>query len=329
MNGNRMRKVLTLLLVAALVSIPEYAIASVSVSADVEPKTATIGDRIRYVITIRGDEGEKIDPAVRLLKPEPFEVVDVELSKERTPEVVVGVITFTLVPFETGNLKLPPYIYEWTGPAGETKSAVTGDVFLNVKTVLDEGGGEPGRDVIAGEAEPAPDWKEYIAPVLILVAVIALVLYLIRRWRRKRDEEALRKIILTPYELAIKELEGIEKEDLYSTGRVKVYFSSISDAVRRYIEGEFGTNAMELTTYELSRDFPSPLAVFSESVIRLLEECDSVKFAKAMPDRGEADEALKGAFGFVRASGARFGVSSDSETGTGRGAGSGQTTNSP
>ena len=316
-----MRKFLTALLFTALVYIPQYAIASVTVSADVEPKSATIGDRIKYIITIRGDEAEKIDPAVRLLKPEPFEVVDVEVSKQTSPEgVAIGQISFTLVPFETGRLKLPPYIYEWTDAGGESVSAATGDVFVEVNSVLTEGGGEPGRDVILGEAEPTPDWKGYIMPALILAAIIFLVLYLFRRWRIKRDEEANRKTVLTPYELALKELEGIAREDVYSVGKVKAYFSSISDAVRRYIEGEYGTNAMELTTYELSRDFPKPLSGYSESVIGLLEECDSVKFAKVIPDKGEAGAALESAFGFVRASGARFAVSSDSAPETGRGA---------
>ena len=316
-----MRKFLTALLFAALLFIPRYAIASVSVSADVEPKSATIGDRIKYTITIRGDEAEKIDPAVRLLQPEPFEVVDVEVSKQTSPEgVAIGQISFTLVPFETGKLRLPPYIYEWTDAGGDSASAVTGEIFVEINSVLTEGEGEPGKDVILGEAEPTPDWKGYIVPLLIVAAIIVLVLYLIRRWRVKRDEEANRKIVLTPYELALKELESIAREDVYSVGKVKAYFSSISDAVRRYIEGEFRINAMELTTYELSRDFPAPLSGYSESVIALLEECDSVKFAKAKPDKVEAGAALESAFGFVRASGARFSVSSDSDPETGRGA---------
>ena len=320
MDRNMMQRVLTLLLVLALVTIPEEALAEVSVSAKAEPESATIGDRIKYAITVRGDEGEKIDPVVRLLKPEPFEVVDVETSKEKSPEgITVGVIIFTLVPFDTGKLKLPPYIYEWTNAAGEAKSLVTEDVFVDINSVLEEGGGEPGRDVISGEAEPTADWKGYIVPALSLVAIILSVLYLLRRWRKKRGDEANRKTILTPYERAIKELEGIEREDLFSAGRVKAYFSSISDTVRRYIEDEFGTNAMELTTYELSRDFPVPVADFSDLVVRLLEICDSVKFAKALPEKGEARDALENAFRFVRSSGARFGVSSDSESGTASG----------
>ena len=110
MDRNMMQRVLTLLMVLALVTIPEEALAEVSVSAKAEPDSATIGDRIKYAITVRGDEGEKIDPVVRLLKPEPFEVVDVETSKEKSPEgITVGVIIFTLVPFDTGKLCLPVF----------------------------------------------------------------------------------------------------------------------------------------------------------------------------------------------------------------------------
>jgi len=288
----------------ALRAAPAFAV--VTLSAEVSPATATIGDRLTYTITLKGDEGEELIPQVRLTDPGPFEIIGVKKEKSATPDsgaTTAGII-FTLAPFETGRLKLPVYVYEWKDGSGKARTVKTDEIFVEIKSVISGKSTEPDPNAIRGQAEPRLDWAGYITAAIIVLLVIAGAVFLftlIRRRNRQKAEPAAPPE--TPYEAAVTSLNRIKRENLYASGKVKRYFSDVSDTIRRYMENGFHVEAMEKTTSELENDFPESLEKFRGEVTHILRLCDGAKFAKIIPKPNEAEYVLKSARDFVEKTG--------------------------
>ena len=95
---------------------------------------------------------------------------------------------------------------------------------------------------------------------------------------------------------------------MWQSGKVKEYFSSLTDIAREYIEGQFGVNAVEMTTDDILDEI-KPLRFPKETYNKLkdtMEVADLVKFAKYSASTLESDTALSDMTGFVNESYAHF-----------------------
>jgi len=203
------------------------ALAVVTLSAEVSPTTATIGDRLTYTITLKGDEGEELIPQVKLTDPGPFEIIGVKEKKSATPDsgATTARITFTLAPFETGRLKLPVYVYSWKDGSGKTHTVKTDEIFVEIKSVIAGKSTEPDPNAIRSQAEPRIEWAGYITAAIIVLLVIAGAVFLftlIRRRNRQKAEPAPPPE--TPYEEAVKSLNRIKRENLTLRGKLRDIF---------------------------------------------------------------------------------------------------------
>ncbi len=96
---------------------------------------------------------------------------------------------------------------------------------------------------------------------------------------------------------ALRRLQELLATGWLDQGKIKEFYSGLSDVVREYLEGAFKTPALERTTSEILRQLRKKIELSSESQVELqtfLESCDLVKFAKFRPDAAEAlkDHAL-------------------------------------
>ena len=82
---------------------------------------------------------------------------------------------------------------------------------------------------------------------------------------------------------------------------MKEYYSSISDALRLYIEERFNVNALESTTDEIMKAFRTQVVdkQSKEKLEQALTLSDLVKFAKLTPIEDEHKFTLQNAFDFV------------------------------
>ncbi len=275
--------------------LPLNAFASVEISASVKPKTVTIGDRFGYEIVIRGDDAAK-EPPLRLDTKEPFEILDAKILKIEGGEKK---IVFTMAAFKTGKLELPVYEYEWVDSEGNPKTAHTPIVFIEVKSVLPENEREHKPKDIGDVAKAELDYTAYAVPLLVFILAVIAAAALIYYLRKGRKPVDVVEVKISPFDAAMERLEKVKRENLYAKGQIKGYFTQLSDTVRIYIEDEFGVEAMELTTWELSRKWPNAVGGHKERVILLLETCDLAKFSKSVPSPEDAHDALGAAFRFV------------------------------
>ena len=96
------------------------------------------------------------------------------------------------------------------------------------------------------------------------------------------DGNIVRGPVIPPYDKAVGDLENLRQQKLWQSGKVKEYFSSLTDIAREYIEGQFGVNAVEMTTDDILEEV-KPLHFSQETYNKLketMEVADLVKFAK-------------------------------------------------
>ena len=278
------------------------AFTGVSLTAAVTPEAATVGDLLKYEITVTANEEDSrlIKFPLSLKEPGIFEVIDVSRVLEGD---TIRKIIFTLAVFETGRQKLPLYSIGWIDSSGAPQSVYTEPVFVEIISVLKPGRQEPELLDIRAVAEANPDWTGYVLPAAILLALLAVIAA--AAWQMKKIAARRKKgpvKTATPVELALSRLTELEGKNLprgNTRGRLKEYFTEISDTLRGYLFMEFSVDAPEKTTVELARDWPAIIGRQRGEVIALLEQCDSVKFAKYLPAAAEASTALEKARGFV------------------------------
>jgi hypothetical protein len=120
--------------------------------------------------------------------------------------------------------------------------------------------------------------------LLILVFLAGLV-FLFKLLSKKKESCAI--VLKKPaHEIAYEQLEKLKIKDLVHQGKIKEYYSEVSDIVRHYLENRFLLKAPEMTTEEFLFYVRDNSQLISEHKVLLKEfllACDLVKFAKYVP----------------------------------------------
>ncbi len=157
-------------------------------------------------------------------------------------------------------------------------------------------------------------WLLWIAGGL-LVAALA-VWYIIRRKKNKPLFAAEKKVYVPPYVIAMKELERLKGEKLWQAGKVKEYYTRLTDTVRQYVADELQIPAMEQTSFETVQALERNTLVDArdvEQVSGMLQAADFVKFAKSTPLPEENMKNLEIAYDFLQHTNERLKSSREEE----------------
>jgi BatD DUF11 like domain len=147
----------------------------------------------------------------------------------------------------------------------------------------------------------------YIAAALIVLGfllVVALIVYMARRGRRAAaGEEKLAAMPAGIPAAAGPKVEALKALDAAEVLKAdsKVFYSVVSEAIRRYLRAAYSIPATEATTAEIMEAVKS--STLSDSAIdelrKVLEEADLVKFAKYEPTEDEKTGYLEKARDFL------------------------------
>ena len=235
---------------------------------------------------------------------------------ERTADADSNVIVkqqLTLMTFDTGQIQLPAVglTYAQSFDDSIRLQAFTEPIDLYATTIVVDTL-QPYKPIVEPIAAPI-QMKEVFPWILIalLVILIGLGIWLFARRRKARvDEEGdiVRGPVIPPYDKAVGDLKRLREEKPWQSGKVKEYFSSLTDIVREYIEGQFGVNAVEMTTDDIMEEI-KPLHFSKEAYNKLkdtMEVADLVKFAKYSASTLESDTALSSMTDFVNESYAHY-----------------------
>ncbi len=224
----------------------------VDVTASVDRTEVTVGERLRYTITVTHPAEGRIElPAVRG-NTGSFEVLahDVRTQPRRGRRTVLT-HTFTLAAFVPGDDSLPPQRVEYHAP-GDTATIVLHTPPTAVRVVRVAGDADDLADITGVERlSRGVPWG-----LLLLLLASGLAL---RAWlRRKKTLPKQRPMVAPPSPPppsvppdleALEALRVLEARGWEHDPRAFVF--ALSEIIRRYLGRRYGIDALEATTGEL------------------------------------------------------------------------------
>jgi hypothetical protein len=139
-------------------------------------------------------------------------------------------------------------------------------------------------------------WPWWVWGIIILGALllIALIIFLVKRFKKKKDTTSLFTSNLSPFDEAMESLSVLEKENLLVNNKVKEFHTRLSDIFKRYLSRLTNTNKLYLTTDEILIELPE--YNLSKNDIANFANClrmgNAVKFAQYIPPTFENEKCF-------------------------------------
>ena len=279
---NSYRIIITLILLILSVGI---SFGSGRLDVKLEPRRATVGDPMELTVTLN------VQDDVSVIWPNAADLAPAEIIRTDTLDAGTGrrSIRYTIALFELGQVELPelPVVINET----DTLRAELGTV--EIVSVLNP------EDSLADILDIRPPvkmaWRfEDIWPYLLLaIVIIGVILVAVWLWKRVGRGQAGKSVWTSPprppYEVAMDKLFALKEKKLWQNGKLKEYYSELTQILKEYIGARYRFNAPELTTEELLSDRSrwNVMDVDYNRVKWILTSADLVKFARHKTEPNE------------------------------------------
>lgn len=120
-------------------------------------------------------------------------------------------------------------------------------------------------------------WLIIILFIIIIVLIIFSVLFLTKYIEKKFNE----KLTIREDTEALNALKNIDYNIYYNENKYAEYYFELTFIFKRYLTKRFQYNILDMTTSEISTLFKENDFLKSDIIIKMFEECDLIKFAKA------------------------------------------------
>ena len=300
-----MVRLLSGLALLAVISLPRQGQES-NVRASVDSTRYRIGEWIHVKVETEIPAGDQMTGPAEGDSLGLFEVLGVKASEpviednRKRQSFLVRLITF-----EPGETAIPPMEFRVISDADSSMhQALTDSIPVSITTVEVEAEAEL-KDIKPPLAAP---WAfEDVLPWLILLAIAAILSAAYWYYKKIRKRQLAQPEAAGPplpaHELALMALRQLEDKRLWQQGKVKDFYSEVTEIIRRVFEARFRIIALELTSDEIMaqlKEIPSAQGVL-KLVNTFLLTADLVKFAKYEPSMAEHEEELQTAYSIVRA----------------------------
>ena len=264
----------------------------------VSPAALTVGDLLTYSVAVPLAPDETIAGPRDQAKFTPWEVRG--YREEPGPGVVRVVYALTI--FEPGAQTVPGLAIRIADARGKTRVVTAEPARVTVNSVLKQGDQKPADIVgpLAIREKPLAIALNVMVIAVLVLAVAAAVWFVVRRRRRRAAEKP--EVPEPPDVIALRALSRLRAAGLPEHGKVKAYYTELSEILRMYIAARYGIRTLEETTSRIARALrrhwqATDYAVRFEDLLR---EADLVKFAKARPDETACHSALEATADLVR-----------------------------
>ena len=211
--------------------------------------------------------------------------------------------------FAPGTFETPELSISIRGPDGSVDRVVPSRVRLTVGSVL-PGSTELLRDIRPPADLSPPLWKHPAVRAIAAIAAVAAMAsvgYLVQHRVRARDAQPVSEgDTRNPWEVAIQEMDEIERLDLPGDGRFKEHFTLITGVMHAYVRAMYLENgerpdATEMTTDEIGTEIwrSSLDRKNARLVVDLLLEADLVRFSNYPSSESEAYAASRRTRDFI------------------------------
>ena len=148
------------------------------------------------------------------------------------------------------------------------------------------------------------NWLWVLIGLIVLIGGIWSVVTLNKKKPQNEKEQETPKVVIPEHIVALKRLKELKEKQLWQEGKVKAYYSELTNIFRHYLERRYNIPALEVTSHEimigLKRKAISQDTI--EQIGELLVLADLVKFAKEKPLPNDHDRAFYAITDFINSS---------------------------
>jgi len=261
-------------------------------AAKVDAKTITIGDQIKLWLEVKlGSANDKVVWPVIADSLNGLEVVE-----KGKIDTIVGKDTFLLrqrllvTGFDSGQYYIPSVNFQIVS-GGQISRLTTDSIAINVSTIAVDTtkAFKPIKEIVEVPFSIWDYWQIFVAAILLIAFGIFIWIYFIKNKKTNIPEKAAKVAPEKAHEKALRLLQELRQKHLWEDGRIKEYYSELTDITRTYLEERFDIAALEQTTDELlallkkQNDARSELRKVRPELKMILRTADLAKFAKANP----------------------------------------------
>lgn len=256
----------------------------------VDTSKIRIGEQFRYEISLPKTVNNVIFP-------EQLELFNLETVGQSAIDTFQGRVikTYLLTGFDSGAFYIPSQQLLVNNRRFDTDS-----IKIEVATVPVDTIANPMFPVKLNAEEPYvfDDFKPVLRAVVLGLFLLIVLYFIYNYFKTKDSKTAKSKPAIPPYDLAKSRLDALDQEVFVKSGRIKEYYSELTDILRTYLEDEYLIPAKESTTDELVeyiKDLKrlNRTGVEDSVVVKiksLLQDADLVKFAKSNPSEIQLDQ---------------------------------------
>jgi hypothetical protein len=215
------------------------------------------------------------------------------------PGLRMDSIVYEVTTFALDSASVPPLPISFQ-VAERTYTVGTPPLRISVRSLVPQDAQDV-RDIKDIEDFPRPWWFWPLVALAIL-AVTALIVWLVRRKPRKQEEAPVfvpPPRVLTPYEEAEERLQRLEQADLAEPGATRLYYIELADILRTYFAKRLDIAALECTSRELlmilrkkasAGRVPEQVPAETRAI---MDVADLVKFAHVAPSPAQSQQILQ------------------------------------
>ncbi len=263
-----------------------------------------IGDQIKYNIDLKFQKDQKIAfPDLSEFFPEKIEIVKQSKIDTVFIDNIVNLQKNVIITsFDTGYYKIPE-LKSYFKNNNKLDSIVSEPMFFKVYSVKIDTT-KAIKDIKAPIEAPVT-FKEILPYLLIGIAAIILLLviiYIVRKIKRKEPILKINKPKEPPYIVAIRELTKLKNQKLWQDGKIKSFHTKLTDIIRTYLFDRYKVRTYERTSTEILQSLK--ISDFNDdNSLKLLQEMfyisDLVKFAKYLPIASDNEMCFDNAMKFI------------------------------
>ncbi len=250
------------------------------VQVEIDTTNIRIGEQFEYKLSVN-ETDNVIIPKLKLQGIEMVDSLKLDTIKNRLVQ------KYILTGFDSGAFYIPQQQIFIKNQAYFTDSLLVNVATVAIDTTKIKKFPIKG---IKGEPYQFGDFKHILFWALAIILLVSSVLYFALK-KTKEEKATTREQLLSPYQEAIRNFSLLDEKLLWQNNKIKQYYSELTDIVRNYIERELHIPALENTTDGLietlkdQKDIESILTDRDtiESLKKLLQQGDLVKFAKSKP----------------------------------------------
>lgn len=280
-----------------LLFIPRYTLFAqqAQVAARIDSTSILIGDQTTLRLTVAYDAkngvpkiqwpqiGDTIISKVDVISKSKIRTI---LPDSAQPTIQQQVEDIVISSFDSGYYAIPPFKFIINGDTANPQ--LTEAMMLQVNTVHVDTT-KAYKDIKGPIQAPFTilEILPYIGYGLLALLVIGAIIYYVRKNLKKKNAVVVEqpKVIVPPHVKALEELEKLASKNLWQEGKIKDYYTGITDILRTYLVERYDINALEMTTDEIMLSLRR--RGISDTIKQKLNEvlvlADLVKFAKENP----------------------------------------------